>query len=126
MEPPSFSVCVAPGDGSLVIKESLIQMWTKDNPTFEPAMNELVKAHNEEWNKKGLKRGLEAAEQTGQPGKKLRLDPSAAQSHDHESQIEDRTVRVMFGSLIAIGMRVGHAPHLMVDCSLSQAASLSS
>lgn len=52
---PEYSVCFAMND-SLVIKEAIIDQWM-EKPEFLQEMEKLVKSHNDEFNKKGLKRG---------------------------------------------------------------------
>ena len=74
MEPPpqpEYSVCVALND-ALVIKEATIDQWMQKSD-FEHEMSTLVKSHNDEFNKKGLKRGSQANNQgdDSRPAKRL-------------------------------------------------------
>ena len=91
MDAPQYEVCVALPDGSLVVKETLIQYWTATNPDFEAPMTDIMKRHDAQWNKKGLKRGLDDSEgdgsSTGPANKKLKVE---SKKLDHEDQIQDR------------------------------------
>ncbi|CAK9076905.1 unnamed protein product, partial [Durusdinium trenchii] len=59
---PSYQVCVATGDGSLVVRQSLVEFWTKKHPSFSDQTLRLLEKHNAEFNLKGLKRGAESEE----------------------------------------------------------------
>lgn len=103
LEFPDYSVCVPLPDGGLVIKETLVEYWTKSNPEFEPDFMDLLKDHNSQWNKQNLKRGLpdEGEGTEGQPAKRLKVD--SQKSLDHEDQMAERTLcgptSFMFGNL---------------------------
>ena len=76
---PDYQVCVCLGDGSLIVRESLIQFWSKKHTSFLEQLTNLVDDHNKEFNPKGLKRGAEPNnEETNEeaaetPKKRLRL-----------------------------------------------------
>ena len=91
MDPPAYEVCVGLPDGTLVVKETLVQYWCVTNPDFEADTKDLIDKHNERWNKNNLKRGLEGEDgaQPGQPAKRLKVDTT--KPSDHEDQMEDRT-----------------------------------
>lgn len=73
---PDYSVCVASGN-ALIIREALVQFWVTKHPEFADQMQELVKVHDQEFNPKNLKRGLEQEGDSEppqeSPAKKLRL-----------------------------------------------------
>jgi len=68
---PDYSVCI-PLNDALVIKEATIDQWMGKSD-FETEMAALIKSHNDEFNKKGLKRGSQANGQPseGRPAKRL-------------------------------------------------------
>ena len=69
---PSYSVCIALGE-ALVIKEANMEQWM-DKQDFGNEMKKLLADHNSEFNKRGIKRGSEAADvQSNRPVKKLCL-----------------------------------------------------
>ena len=71
-----YEVCVPFPDGSLVIKEALIEYYTKKHEQFAHPTQELIDAHNAEFNVKLLKAVTEAETHTENgslPVKKLDL-----------------------------------------------------
>ena len=89
---PDYQVCVALGDGSLIVKETLREFWTK-KPEFTDKLTALLSKHDAEFNPRGVKRGAEPtkeAEQEEQPAKRLRMATTATCS-DFEAQHPDRT-----------------------------------
>ena len=56
---PTYQVCVALGDGSLIIRQSLVEFWTVKHSNFADKTKQLVETHNKEFNPKGLQRGSE-------------------------------------------------------------------
>eukprot|EP00435_Cladocopium_sp_Y103_P023533 s3324_g5.t1 len=90
---PEYDVCV-PVSGALIIKQSLIEFWTKKHASFEDQMLQLIQDHNAEFNPKGLKRGAEdiaeQEEENPEPAaKRLRLSTTTTLA-DLDSQCKDR------------------------------------
>ncbi|CAK9088334.1 Uncharacterized protein SCF082_LOCUS41712 [Durusdinium trenchii] len=90
MASPEYSVCTPLQDGTLVVKQALIDLWTTKHPLF--AGEDLIKAHNAKYNPRGVKRGGasdEQAAETNQPAaKRICLEKTMALSD--ESSIADK------------------------------------
>ena len=90
---PKYEVCVGLADGSLVIKENLIQLWTEKNDLFQSDAVALVAEHNKVYNPQGVKRGAEDAgngeAEGAPPEKRIRID-QVVKATEHESSIEDK------------------------------------
>ena len=92
---PEYQVCVATGEGHLIVRESLLEFWTQKHPNFADQVTEVLKVHNAEFNPRGLKRGAEECHENEDdsnpvPSKKLRLD-NATKLPELESQFPDRS-----------------------------------
>lgn len=86
---PDYEVCVAVGD-ALVIKEALIEQW-KAKPEFVKELESLVKTHNDEFNKKGIKRGSQAAGNNEEsPAKRLCISSEAVGLDEFETRFSSR------------------------------------
>ena len=89
---PDYQVCVALGDGSLIVKETLREFWSK-KPEFTEKLAALLSKHDAEFNPRGLKRGAEVTKEVEaeeQPAKRLRMGTTAT-SADFEAQHAERT-----------------------------------
>ena len=85
---PDYSVTIAMGD-SLVIKEALVEQWV-GKPDYVAEM-ELLKSHNDVYNKRGLKRGSECGPSTSdRPTKKLCIESDAMDLDEFESKFPER------------------------------------
>lgn len=77
---PEYQVCVATGDGALVVRQTLVDFWTIKHSSFSQKMNDLLQAHDNEFNPNKLKRGAEetteAAQEEDRPTKRLCLATS--------------------------------------------------
>ena len=60
MELPSYEVCVGLPNGTLAIKQSIIDYWLKQDD-FIVDIEAVVKEHNSKYNPHGIKRGCEEA-----------------------------------------------------------------
>lgn len=91
---PTYEVCVATGEGQLIVRQSLVDFWSKKHSQFEDRLTSLIEAHNKEFNPRGLKRGAEeqgdSEQAQEQPTKRLRLG-SATTSAELEKEHPDRT-----------------------------------
>lgn len=90
---PEYEVCVATGDGQLIIRETLIEFWMQKHQSFADQMKEEVEKHNAEFNPRGLKRGMEDAAdpvETEEPAaKRLCLDTKMTLG-EFENSVADR------------------------------------
>lgn len=91
---PEYEVCVATGDGQLIVRESLIEFWSKKHPEFEEQLQKVMESHNAEFNPRGLKRGAEeqqpeGEDDSGRPTKRLCLDSSVT-AEKFEEQCSER------------------------------------
>ena len=92
---PTYEVCVSTGEGHLIVRQSLVEFWSKKHSQFEDRLNGLIEAHNKEFNPKGLKRGSEESAGDGEqpqepPTKRLRLGGTTT-SAELEKEHPDRT-----------------------------------
>ena len=98
MEPPpqpEYSVCI-PLNDALVIKEATIDQWMEKSD-FQHEMSTLVKSHNDEFNKKGLKRGSQANNQSdaeARPAKRLCVESDPLPLDKFETDHPERHSRV--------------------------------
>ena len=95
MKPPEFECCVPLGDGSLVVKQALIDLWTVKNKEFTLDAEAVLQEHNKRWNTKGVKRGAETQDpnggydETSPPAKRIRVD-NMAMVTEQETHMEDK------------------------------------
>lgn len=94
MPAPKYEVCLPLPNGDLAIQQSLIDLWTTKRAMFERETSELVAQHNEKYNPRGIKRGLDSAEGPETSGqqpetKKIRIEESMKTS-EHEANIADK------------------------------------
>eukprot|EP00438_Fugacium_kawagutii_P023430 Skav207931 [mRNA] locus=scaffold1441:391811:392884:- [translate_table: standard] len=91
---PEYQVCVATGDGSLVVKQTLVDFWCKKHASFKDQMDTILQTHNNEFNQKGLKRGAEESEEPAESqersAKRLCLG-TAATMNDLDQKHPERT-----------------------------------
>ena len=89
---PDYSVCIPLGE-ALVINEASIQQWM-DKQDYQTEMKKLVTDHNNEFNKRGIKRGSEAVEATSnnRPMKKLCISVDPIPLDEFETKHEARRV----------------------------------
>lgn len=91
---PEYQVCVATAEGSLVIRQTLLDFWMAKEGDFPDKVKELLKAHNTEFNEKNLKRGgaesAETATSEEPPAKRLRLG-TATTLQELEGKHPERT-----------------------------------
>ena len=91
---PEYDVCVATGDGQLIIRESIIEFWKQKHPSFADQMDQLVSKHNAEFNPRGLKRGMEEStdpvENAEPAAKRLCLDTKMT-TEEMDTSCPDRT-----------------------------------
>lgn len=92
---PTYEVCVATGEGQLVVRQSLVDFWSKKHSQFEDRLTSLIEAHNQEFNPRGLKRGAEESEGASEqaqepPTKRLRLGSTTTLA-ELEKEHPDRT-----------------------------------
>lgn len=87
---PQYEVCVALANGTLAIKQNLIEYWEKVD-SFGAEVADILAKHNAKYNPKGLKRGCEGAEETEEApaNKKAKVQASLA-PEGHESAIESK------------------------------------
>ena len=87
---PDYSVTI-PLKDALVIKEALIEQW-QGKSDFRGEMDKLLKAHNDVYNKRGLKRGSEVtgASAPEQPSKKLCVEGDPVDVDEFETKHTDR------------------------------------
>ncbi|CAK8989723.1 unnamed protein product, partial [Durusdinium trenchii] len=89
---PNYEVCIALGNGTLVIKEALVELWSKKHAEFAAETEELLKNHNAEFNRENIKRGLEKSNESetkNEPIKKLCLE-GTLEIDEFEKQHSDR------------------------------------
>lgn len=89
---PEYEVCVATGEGQLIIRETLIEFWLQKHQSFADQMKEVVESHNAEFNPRGLKRGMEETDpvENEEPAaKRLCLDTKIALG-EFENSVPDR------------------------------------
>lgn len=77
---PDYEVTVGLPNGTLIIKQNLIDYWLKTE-LFAETMKEVLNAHNAKYNPHGVKRGADAMQdesgaKEGAPEKKMRLETS--------------------------------------------------
>ena len=94
IQSPNYDVCVALSDGTLVIKQSVLDMWMEKHSEYSAECQELLKQHNSEFNPKNIKRGSEKAEGMAEiphdlPNKQLCLQATLSKA-DFEKQSPDR------------------------------------
>lgn len=90
---PNYEVCIALGNGTLVIKEALVELWSKKHAEFAAETEELLKNHNAEFNRENIKRGLEKSNESetkNEPIKKLCLE-GTLEIDEFEKQHSDRS-----------------------------------
>ncbi|CAK9011602.1 unnamed protein product [Durusdinium trenchii] len=92
MQAPSYEVCVTLSDGTLIIKQLVLDMWTQKHPDFSAECTELLTAHNSEFNPKNIQSGGEVQEGTTTvelPSKQLCVQGTKSKS-DFEKEHADR------------------------------------
>ncbi|CAK8995879.1 Uncharacterized protein SCF082_LOCUS4551 [Durusdinium trenchii] len=92
---PEYQVCVGLADGTLVIRQSLVDFWSLKHAAFKDKMDSLLEAHNAEFNKRGIKRGADESNDSAgngsePPAKRLCLDSSKT-TEELESEHPERT-----------------------------------
>lgn len=92
---PEYSVCIALHD-ALVIKEATIDQWM-DKSDFQHEMSTLLKTHNDEFNKKGLKRGSQAnqSDADSRPAKRLCVESDPLPLDKFETDHPDRPAQLL-------------------------------
>ena len=108
---PSYEVCVALPNGILVVKQCLLEMW-QGRSDFAASVNELLAAHNKEFNPDNLVRG--GAETSETPEASLPQDVPRKQLcvegmmdlEDFESKFSERTGLRMFSSAVGAGFLI--------------------
>ena len=97
---PTYEVCVALGDGSLIVRQSLVEFWSVKHSSFADALKDVVQKHNSEFNQKGLTRGSEEADGDGEQAEvsgasnNLCLGTSASQ-REFEAKYSERTAGIL-------------------------------
>ena len=94
---PNYEVCVATGEGHLVITEALVSFWCVKHSQFSSELEKIKSEHDKEFNPKGLKRGHAETEEVGddeteeQPTKRLCL-ATLLSAEEMDSKHSERTV----------------------------------
>ncbi|CAK9006800.1 Uncharacterized protein SCF082_LOCUS9181 [Durusdinium trenchii] len=100
MQAPSYEVCVTLSDGTLIIKQLVLDMWTQKHPDFSAECTELLTAHNSEFNPKNIQSGGEVQEGTTTvelPSKQLCVQGTKSKS-DFEKEHASTGNALTFGS----------------------------
>lgn len=84
---------MALSDGTLIIKQTVLDMWIEKHATFSTECSELLKHHNDEFNPKNLKRGIEDTNENKErqelPNKQFCAQGTLSKA-DFEKQYPDR------------------------------------
>lgn len=112
---PEYSVCFAMND-SLVIKEAIIDQWM-EKPEFLQEMEKLVKSHNDEFNKKGLKRGSQTNGQSedSRPAKRLCVSSDPTPLDQFETKHSDRHLADLSSNQIQNHQKPRHSDSMVVN-----------
>ena len=90
---PQYEVTVALSNGTLAIKENLVEYWSKEEHLFSVEMARLLVEHNKKYNPHGVKRGAStspsAQTEEGGPAKKPKIEASV-KPVEHEAQMSDK------------------------------------
>ncbi|CAK9049337.1 unnamed protein product [Durusdinium trenchii] len=78
-------VCVATGDGALVVRQTLVDFWTIKHSSFSQKMNDLLQAHDNEFNPNKLKRGAEETTEAAQEEDRTTLNAGHCALHHCEA-----------------------------------------
>ena len=104
---PTYEVCIPLADGSLVIKESLINLWTCKEELFQHEAGEVIADHNKRYNPSGVRRGGDNENERNDSGTsdvphtRIQID-TVVKAADHESAIGDKFLSQVFLKLLTV------------------------